>query len=76
MSAAWLLVYAPGARFVVEGVRDADGTFRVTALFRRVPAPVVDIEPPQPGEPMMLLTGPEAERTVARIEDWLAERQH
>ena len=41
-----LLVYVPGARFVVEGVRTADGTFHVTALFQRVRATRSDVERP------------------------------
>jgi hypothetical protein len=65
-----VIAYAPGRDFVVEGIRDpATGEFHVTALFRRVQAPPVNVTPSVAAP--MLLIGQEAERAIDCVETWL-----
>jgi hypothetical protein len=67
-----IIAYEHGKDLIVEGARDADGTFRILALYRKVNAPPV--EAGDVGDEVVLLTGAGAREAIEYVERWLRGR--
>jgi hypothetical protein len=64
-----IIAYDKDKDLIVEGIRDADGTFRVLALYRKAEAPPV--EAGDVGDEVVLLTGAGAREAIEFVERWL-----